>query len=280
VIAAQPSALDQSEYRYARPVAVAPRRPGVVEADGLLFAHAQPGFSDLRFVDGRGAEIPWRPAPPELRAGRVGRSIRSMARTERGTRTVVVLDLGFAGTPVDRLRVTAAPRYDRRVTVLASDRGRRYGFVAGRSLVRFGEAPPPPLRLSARSRYLKLVIENGDDPPLAGIRVKASSASSALLIEPGHPGPYTALYGDRDAREPAYDFARLPVDEATLERAAETNLGRERPNPAFVPAPPELPEQRSFFARNEGLVGVALVLAALATVIAGGLALRGPRASV
>jgi hypothetical protein len=119
-------------------------------------------------------------------------------------------------------------------------------------------------------RYIRIEIDNGDDAPLRGIEVSARSRSRALLLEGGHPLPYTVYYGSPRANAPSYDFARLPTSALGVERAVRGRLGPERGTAAFEPPP----DTRSFTARNPGLVTAALALAALALGAVGLLALR------
>src|SRR6185295_13585762 len=83
----QPAAaaeLDRGDFRYVRPLVAAPAGgPILIEPDGELFEHSLPGFADLRIVDARGREVPWRhvrgrqgsgpEAVPVLNSGRQGR---------------------------------------------------------------------------------------------------------------------------------------------------------------------------------------------------------------
>ena len=124
----------------------------------------------------------------------------------------------------------------------------------------------PPVEFDSRYRYLRVTIENGDDPPLQAVRTETYGPSFALMVEGGHASPLRLVYG-ADVSAPSYEYARLPVERpiAVLEPA---RLAPERLNPAFeVPGEP-------FGERHRWLVQVALGLAALAVAIAGFLAFR------
>jgi hypothetical protein len=125
----------------------------------------------------------------------------------------------------------------------------------------------PRIEVASRSRYLRVTIENGDDPPLADVRVDAYGPSFALLVEPGHPSPLRLLYGSPDVARPSYEFARLPA-EPPIEILAPAQLPPERLNLAF-----ELPGE-SFGVRHRWLVQAAIGLAAVVVALAGFLALR------
>lgn len=201
---------------------------------------------------------------------------RSVERTPRrtnirqsGRRTVVTLDLGYRNVPVDEVRISAGTkRYDRPIVVETSnDRfGRRWVFAAGGRISRFEGSLPGPIPVGVRTRYVRVKIENGDDPALAGIRVEATSRSHAVVLEGGHEAPYTLFYGAPGVRAPSYEFARIPLD--PKKPVQEGVLAAERVNPAF--AVPEEP----FGERYRWLLQVALAAAALVVASAGFLALR------
>jgi hypothetical protein len=207
----------------------------------------------------------------ELRATRVSRIdgvlvsaeahaslLRLPAHVTRRGATVLV-DLGRPNTPVDELRITATTsRYDRAFTVTA------HGAVVTGRLVRLGGSTATIVGVAARTRLLRLTVDDGDDAPLRGLRVAAYARPRPLLVEGGRPGPLTMLYG-ADVRAPDYDFARLPLPG----RPVRASLGPERANPEF-----RLVDRRSVFARHQALVTAALAAAAGLLVAAGALALR------
>lgn len=360
----------QQQLGFERQLRPAGRGPVLVEPDGPMFAHARPGFPDLRIVDSRGEQVPWRPqpAPPaaelrtlrvfdngrrgaltvaridlghahapvdrvvlqvpdrqffssataygsddrrvwtrlstteiyavggavparsttlllpptryrylEVRATHVSRIVGALvagtalrptlrklpARVKAGD-TEVVVDLRYRGVPVDELRISSStPRYDRPFTVEA------HGIeIAAGEVVRVGRARQTIVPLSARARFLRIRIENGDDPPLRDIRVEALARPRTLLVEGGHVRPLTIYYGGA-VPAPSYDYARLPRSALALDRARPGTLGPEQPNPDYA-----VVDKRSFFARHRSLVTAALVLAAAAVIGAAALALR------
>jgi hypothetical protein len=199
------------------------------------------------------------------------RPAKSVSLRQDGRHTVVTLDLGFHNVPVDELRIAAeTARYERPVTIFGSNSRQRFMPLAAARIFRFPGSSSAPISIGAHHRYIRIEVDNGDDAPLRGIEVSAWSHSRALLLEGGHPLPYTVYYGSSRADAPNYDFARLPASTVGIERAAHGRLGSERENPAFEPPP----DTRSFTARNPGLVTGALALAALALGAVGLLALR------
>jgi hypothetical protein len=199
------------------------------------------------------------------------RTARSVSLRQDGTQTIVTLDLGFRNVPVDELRIAArTARYERPVEISGSNSGRRFVPLGAARIFRFPGSASAPIPIGAHHRYIRIEVKNGDDAPLREIEVSAWSRSRALLLEGGHPPPYTANYGSSRADAPNYDFARLPTGAIGIERAVHGRLGSQRENPAYEPPP----DTRSFTARNPELVTGALALAALALGAVGLLALR------
>lgn len=201
------------------------------------------------------------------RPSTVVRNPRSVTTRLAGKQTIVTLDLGWRNVPVDELRATARSlRYDRPVVVEASNDGGSWRPVAWARISRFEGSSAGPIPIGVRARFVRFRVENGDDPPLAGIEVTLTSRSRALVLEDGHALPYRLYYGASRLRAPDYEFARIPF--APSRTTLDGVLGPERPNPAF-----DLPG-KSFGERNRWLVQAALALAALAVATAGFLAFR------
>jgi hypothetical protein len=356
MIAASAAAISLSAFRYERTLRAARSAVVVLVPDGRMYEHAHADFSDVRVVDARGAQVPWRletTAAPETRTlplfdlGRRGSlevarvrlrvpaerlSLRIAdrrfvtvatvygsdderawtrvaamqiyavggAHPARSTtvllprndfrwlevraahvriRTITVTTRGLVGTfdriavsrastadlgwrrPVDELRITASThRYNRPFVVRANG-----VVVAHGRLVRTGGATQTVVPLDGlRTRRLRVVVANGDDPPLQGMRVSAFAHPRRLLLEGKHPTPLTVYYGAATTA-PDYDWARLPLPpDRTPGR-----LGVEYANPQF-----RLVDRRGFFAKHRSLVTVALGLAAALLVAAGAFALR------
>lgn len=200
------------------------------------------------------------------------RTAKSVSQREVGERTIVTLDFGFRDVPVDELRIAAKTgRYERPLTILGSNDRQRFTPLTVARIFSFAGSSSAPIPVRAHHRYIQVEVDNGDDAPLRGIEVSAWSRSRALLLEGGHPGPYTVYYGSPRASAPSYDFARLPAAAVGADGAVRGRLGPERENPAFEPPP----DTRSFTARNPRLVTAALAVAALALGAVGLLVLRG-----
>jgi hypothetical protein len=230
--------------------------------------------TDLRYLQVRatgisaitGATVAFDPQQPQLRPADARTSTMQRDRS-----TTVLLDLGYRNVPVDRIEIASAtPRYDRPVSVAASNDGVAFHPAAAGRVTRFATVSLGAVPIATRARYLRVTIANGDDPPLRALAVRPLSAPRTLLLEHGFRAPYRLLYGDRTLRAPRYDFASIPPSELGARAARPGRLGAERENPDFEP--PE--DTRSFARRHPGVVQAALVLAALAVAGAGVLALR------
>jgi hypothetical protein len=220
--------------------------------------------TDLRYIELRathitriaGASVARMPKGPALRV--------IPARVHVNSKTIVI-DLGYPKTPVDELRISAAtPRYVRPFEVSLPG-----GYVVGAGeLVRVGPPRATVVPLSARTRFVRVTIHNGDNPPLRGIRVAALARPRGLLVEGGHAAPLTVYYGAR-VSAPDYDYARLPRSALDLDRAHVAELGRERRNAKF-----RFVDTRSFVGRHRSLMTTALVLAAAAVIGVAALTIR------
>jgi hypothetical protein len=208
--------------------------------------------------------------PSEPLLGAVPAEVRT---TDRARTTVVRLDLGFANVPVDAIRIrSATDQFVRNVTIEGSNRRTGFTFLGSGEVARFRGVDIDRIDVAARQRFLRVTIENGDDAPLAGLRVTAEAKPRPLLLADGHEPPFELYYGSRLAAAPAYDFERLPAAATGIARAREGRLGPELLNELFEP-PVEV-DKRTFFEKNDALIQVLLVLAALVVAVGGILALR------
>ena len=161
---------------------------------------------------------------------------------------------------------SSTPAFDRSVEISGSNDRRAYFPAGAGRLYRFAGSAETTVPLNSRYRYLRIRIDNGDDPPLENLRVTLLASRNYVLLAPGYAPPYRVLYGGRVA-PPEYDFAEQPEVRGLPEYVS---LGPERTNEEFEAAP----DTRSYAERHPALITLALALAA-ATLLAGGfLALR------
>jgi hypothetical protein len=193
---------------------------------------------------------------------------------EEARATVVRVDLGFPRVPVDEIRVRASTqRYKRLVRIEGSDDDSTFVPLAESDIARFGAVDLSRVPVSAQQRYLRVTIENGDDPPLASLRVVPEATSRALLLAGGFRPPFRLFYGAADVSAPEYDFAELPAPATGIARAVSGTLGAETTNAGFE----EPADTRTFFERNDWLLQLLLVAGALVAAAGGVVALRRRR---
>lgn len=119
-----------------------------------------------------------------------------------------------------------------------------------------------------RAAQFKLIVQNGDDPPLPIVSVQPQSIERRVYFDPaGHSGP-RLYYGDEKASAPVYDYAKLFQLQPAATRAA---LGAEERNAAFTGRP----DDRPWSDRHQWVIWAALILA---VVVLGAVALRGMKA--
>ena len=213
-----------------------------------------------------GATVSRDPLQPRLDSVSADSSVRQRPRA-----TVVTLDLGFQNVPVDAIEVqSTTDTFVRRAVVEGSNNGTTYVPLGGAEVARYRGVDLDRIPIDGRQRYVRVTIVNGDDAPLAGLRVRALARDRPLLLAEGFTPPYRILYGAPGLAAPAYDFARLPASAIGLDRAREAELGRETLNADFEPPA----DARTFFEKNPNVVNGLLVLVAIVAAVAGLLALR------
>lgn len=190
-----------------------------------------------------------------------------LGRHGGGGRTTLELERPGSLVPDRLVLATDTPAFDRRVEVWDEGPGAAREPLARGSVYRLPGRPAVeglelPLR-PARGDRLRVVIEDGDSPPLAGLEARAAVLRPALLF--ALPGPAAAApgagadeaaatlyFGGGRAFRPRYDLEGLrPVPDRPvagdaaeiLERLAdpaglpEARLGEIEDNPAYDPTP-------------------------------------------
>lgn len=118
-----------------------------------------------------------------------------------------------------------------------------------------------------RNEKYKLVIKNGDDPVLPGLRVQPQLVERRMYFDPPQ-ADVRLYYGDEHSPPPDYEYARLFQRESN---ATEAKLSAEEKNTAYVPRP----DERPWTDKHPAVLWGAMV-AAVAGL--GALALRGLKA--
>lgn len=100
--------VDETTFRYTRPLSAPPGAPVRFEPDGRLYAHARVEFPDLRVLDARGDQVPWRPEPKPAPVPR--QRVRLVARGSRDGVVSVVVDRGAVRPVIDRIELQIPDR--------------------------------------------------------------------------------------------------------------------------------------------------------------------------
>ena len=213
-----------------------------------------------------GATVARDPLEPALNPVDAASAVRQSGRA-----TVVTLDLGFPNVPVDAVEIASTTdRFVRRVVVEGSNDGTTFVSLGSGEIARFRGVDLERIAVAGSQRYLRVTIANGDDAPLAGLRVTALARPRPLLLAEGYTPPYAVYYGATALAAPSYDFAQLPPSALRAGGAVSGALGAETLNDAFEPPA----DMRTFFEKNRSAVNMLLVLAALVVAVGGVLALR------
>ncbi len=152
--------------------------------------------------------------------------------------TSLFLDIGFNGMPYDRLELSiGSGMFFRDVEVFSSSDGKQWFFVGASVISRTSERSQLSVQVPEQwTRYLKVVIFNGDNPPLSAGRVILSGTRRIVRFPSVEPGPYWLYSGNSTAKESSYDFVRVVPDSVN---ATVVILGEWQTNAQYEP--PRLP---------------------------------------
>jgi len=159
------------------------------------------------------------------------------------------------------LQVSRPAQFERRVTVQASDDGRRW-VSAGGGLVYRVAPGEENLRVDLHARghrRLRAEIDDGDAPPLSVVAAQAEYRPQELLFRAETAGTHMLCAGDPDLAAPRYDLAQVLARTGDAPVAA-ARLGAVRENPAHIRTQPPQPPPPPFTERHRGALGVALGL--------------------
>jgi len=265
----------------------------VLKSDGYIFAHAEPRrnffaketaltypqatfrylklkvFSDAPFTV-NGVEV----------TERVAESAKEVTFTPEFSQTedataqtsILALDFGQSGLPTHAVKLVSdtTVNFDRLAEIFASDDGASWRALGSAYLFRITQPKFTGANFTLRypetaSRYLRIVILNGDDQPISFIAAVATGTLRSVVFNASPDQPYFLYYGIPPAylaqvRYPNYDLERIfPYLEVSQIPGA--TLGPQQTNPAYVaPALPVVP----FTERYPWLLPGVLVIVALA----------------
>ena len=210
----------------------------------------------------------------------MNRPVVNRSESQLARETWVTLDLGARRLPVQTATVdTPQENFSRTLRIEVSDDKEHWQPAGGGTVFRFRTDRYREERLTvafpeAFGRYVRLKIENGDDPPLpiTGVAVQGRPRYVYFPFTPGK--PYRLFYGNPDARVPHYEYAAVFV-KVNRRAAVETRLGEPQRNPRFIATkatPPVLP----WLEQNQWVLYVALGAVVIALGLVALKALKKP----
>ena len=226
--------IDTGLYRHRRAIRVEPSVEGLAR---LVLApedvaSARSDLADVRVADAEGRQWPYLLEADGAREW-WPLALASPVRRERVSR----FRLGLPATTVrldEIVLETDTPFFDRtyRLVARAGDGGEETTLARGRLVQRIGRPRPVTIDFqAARVSSLELVVEDGDDAPLA---LRAARARLVLpeifLAAPA--GVYGLLLGDPHATAPRYELARVR-DVVLAARSTPVSAEPLAPNPGY-----------------------------------------------
>jgi hypothetical protein len=198
-----------------------------LEVPDVVYVNARPDLGDLRLAMGQ-EQIPffrWTPPEPALAGGK--RGLRP-APAHRAGESEAEVTLPAAGLPLTEvalttlggpLRRTVGVRYLEPIRRSRLPDDPRERQPVARTLWECDPEPPLPCRAAlplpgAAPKILSVRLDDGDNPPLAGLDVELWRRRDVLLFvwppaAAGSAEPVRLLAGSERLTAPAYDFATL-----------------------------------------------------------------------
>ncbi len=205
----------------------------------------------------------------------VWRDVAGSSKQERqGQDTVLTFDVA-ENIPVEQVVFSidpAQPNFRREVEI-QNDKGvwLGQGEINRIHMVRGGrkiDSESQEVRFSAfGQKTIKVIIHNGDDPPLLSQDARLQQLERQLYFEAPAQGRLTLYYGDEKLERPVYDYAKLFQQDKT---AAAAQLGAQAENAAYTGRP----DDRPWSERHPAILWIAIIAAVL---VLGALALRSMR---
>jgi hypothetical protein len=119
-------------------------------------------------------------------------------------------------------------------------------------------------------KTIKVIIDNGDDPPLKIKSAKLQQLEHRLYFDAPASAQLMLYYGDEKLNAPVYDYAKLFL---LAKDSAPAQLGAEQTNAAFTGRP----DERPWTEKHPAVLWIAIVAAVL---ILGAIALRSMKTAV
>jgi hypothetical protein len=188
----------QQNLGYERQLTPAGRGPVQLVPDGPMFGHARPGFPDLRIVDSRGEQVPWRPLPTPSATD--ARNVPVFDTGRRGALTVARIDLGRAHAPIDRVSLQIPDtRFVSSATAYGSDDRRTWTRLSTTEIYAVAGAAParsttvllPPTQfryLEVRAAHITritgaVVAGTTPRPPLVELPARVTAGDTVIVVD-------------------------------------------------------------------------------------------------
>lgn len=186
----------------------------------------------------------------------------STERDAETKETIVTLDAGAEGVPIEALRLdVTTDKFVRRVTIEASSHKSVWPFATSCVLYRVGRDDSDGLRIQikeTRKRWLRLRIRDGDDAPLEITGATAETPRRWIHLRAARSGPHTLYVGDKAGNPPQFDLQQILARETDAPPPRAARFGAIAVNPAF--GEPEPDERLPFTERYRGAIGVGLTV--------------------
>jgi len=187
--------------------------------------------------------------------------------------TVIVCDIP-ARVPLNRILFEVAPAQVnfRRTVSVENDKGvqEASGDISRVRVNRAGmlvTSEELAMNVAGLAGQIVLTVDNGENPPLAIVRVQPLSLERRVYFDPQGKSSLKLYYGDEKLASPVYDYARFfHLDNSP----AQAQLGAGAHNPQYTGRP----DERPWSERHMAILWGAMILAVLAL---GSLAIRGFR---
>jgi hypothetical protein len=189
-------------------------------------------------------------------------------------RTTVVVCNSSSRVPIERVRLHVDQKQiNFRRSVAVTDSGdRRIGIGGEITRVRMNRggttvvSEDMDVRVGEeRSAQLKIIVDNGDNQPLAISGVDLLSAERRVYFDPEGKSQLKLYYGDEMLFSPVYDYARFFKADPS---AAQAELGPGTHNEAYRGRP----DNRPWSEQHKAVLWLAMILA---VVVLAALAIRG-----
>jgi hypothetical protein len=160
--------------------------------------------------------------------------------------TVCLLDLNYRNLPSDFLVLeTPEENFSRLVEISGSNDLKNWQRHLQSEFYRFKTSKYDVEKKSfrfpeARSRYLKVLVYNYDDPPLRLGNIEVHGIAKDVIFQAESNRQYFLYYGNEQASAPHYDVERVK-NYLNTDTLARVRLSGENLNRGFVPKTPQKP---------------------------------------